>query len=833
MPGNPLLRIFFISLLILSAAPTLAIGEKEGDDAPATSVAASSGSAQVTNEEGGPVIITGQLNYTNALFTSGVAEPLVILEDQAGFIDRDKYFILPPESQVLAQITSDFFTSPFSYSLALPLEPAGSLRDVDNDGEEDIGLMVFAIAYWTNLFGDSLLEKCDMYGGGWSTGYASTRASRDPDTRLEIIGGKFIIYAPEAGQGFPSGFGEDGLLFTADDPIITVPQGYSVVDMDSEPFVFDRAARPVVDLNEPAEAALNDFSALSYSEAFRAMVDLFRREYAYTELYELDWDALEATYAPRFAEAEDAEDAKAYALAMRDFIWEIPDGHVGMPLSHLSNLFREETDGGLGISLSELEDGRIVVSYVIDGSPAANAGMQLGAEILAWDGGSVQEAMDREFVWAHQALSTEHTLRLQQLRYITRFSLGADVEITFRNPESEEEESVTLTTISERASFNNSSLFAGIEGWELPLEYEILPSGYGYVTIYSFSDNERLTIELWERMIETFNDEEVPGIIIDMRQNGGGSGYLADQLGAYFFNEEHILGYSSSYNEAAGEFYLDPRSEDRFCLPDDVEHPRYAGEIAVIIAPGCFSACEFFSYNLTIDDRAAIIGHYPTGGLGGGIDDFLMPEDMTIRFTVIRALDADKNIHIEAQGLPPTVLVPVTLESLTSSSDPLLEAAEEHLTNIILGELIDGGELSLGIGSTEVQANGMVGPDQRVRYRVTLPANRTVSVYLSGADGTVDTVLGIYDREGKQLLGENDDADEDSRSSAWTDLAIGANAGAFLFEVRIKNINEIQPFTLKVVGIEPEDDADSEEEASASAEDADEPDEEEDDSEDE
>ncbi|MCY3781562.1 MAG: S41 family peptidase [Chloroflexi bacterium] len=825
MSSNRLLRIFFISLLLLSTFGALAIGEKEEDDAPAA-FNANPGSAPIINNEGGPAVITGELNYTNALFTSGVDEPLVILEDQAGFIDRNEYFIFPLDSQVLGQITSDFFTSPFSYSLALPLEPAGSLRDVDNDGEEDSGLMVFAIAYWTNLFGDLRLQKCDMYGGGWSTSYASTRASSDPATRLEIIGGKFIIYAPEAGQGFPNGFGEDGLLFTADDPIVTVPQGYSVVDMDSEPFAFDRSARPVIDLNEPAEAALNDFSAFSYSEAFRAMVDLFRREYAYTELYELDWDALEATYASRFTEAEDAEDAEAYALAMRDFIWEIPDGHVGMPLSHLSELFREETDGGLGISLSELEDGRIVVSYLIDGSPAANAGMQLGAEILAWDGGSVQEAMDREFVWAHQALSTEHTLRLQQLRYITRFALGADVEITFRNPEGDEDQSVTLTTIGERASFNHSSFFAGIEGWELPLEYEILPSGYGYVTIYSFSDNERLTIELWERMIETFNDEGVPGIIIDMRQNGGGSGYLADQLGAYFFNEEHILGYSSSYNEAAGEFYLDPRSEDRFCLPDDVEHPRYAGEIAVIIAPGCFSACEFFSYNLAIDDRAAIVGHYPTGGLGGAVDDFLMPEDMSIRFTVTRALDADYNIHIEAQGVAPTLRVPVTMESLTSEGDPLLEAAEEHLTGVILGELIDGGELSLGIGSTEIQANGTVGPDQRIRYRVTLPANRTVSVYLSGSDETVDTVLGIYDREGKQLLAENDDADEDSRSSALTDLAIGANAGVFVFEVRIKDISEVQSFTIEVVGVDPEDDADSEEEASASAEDADEADEE-------
>ena len=213
MPSTMLIRITNIILvLLLLALPALAIGEKEEDDAPIAS-GTTSGAARIINDEGGPVNITGQLHYTNALFTSGVAEPQIILEDQAGFIDRDEYFILPPESQVLGLITSDFFTSPFTYSLSLPVEPAGSLRDVDNDGEDDTGVMVFSVAYWTNKFGDNVLEERDLYGGGWSTAYGSTRASSDPATRLEIIGGKLIIYAPDAGQGFPSGFGDDGLLF--------------------------------------------------------------------------------------------------------------------------------------------------------------------------------------------------------------------------------------------------------------------------------------------------------------------------------------------------------------------------------------------------------------------------------------------------------------------------------------------------------------------------------------------------------------------------------------------------------------------------------------------
>ncbi|MFN2161622.1 MAG: hypothetical protein ACK2UN_06080, partial [Candidatus Promineifilaceae bacterium] len=201
--------------------------------------------AEIVNDEGGPVSITGEVDYTNVLFTDGVAEPEVILEDQAGFVDRNEFFIMPVESQTLGQITSDFYDPPFSYSIALPIEPKGSLRDVDNDSEEDTGVQVFAIAYWTNTFGDPYLEARDLSGGGWSTAYASTLTSPDAETKREIIGGKLLIYAPEEGQGFPSGFGEDGLLFTEDDPIVTVPQGYTIVDLDSDPFTFDRSAHPV------------------------------------------------------------------------------------------------------------------------------------------------------------------------------------------------------------------------------------------------------------------------------------------------------------------------------------------------------------------------------------------------------------------------------------------------------------------------------------------------------------------------------------------------------------------------------------------------------------
>lgn len=206
-------------------------------------------------------MITGKVSYSNAFFTVGVSAPMIILEDQAGFIDRDVGFIFPIESQTLGQITSDFYQSPFTYEIALPIEPHGSLRDVDHD-EVDTGVMVFAIAYWTNTFGDPFLEERDLFGRGWSTAYASTRVSIDVSSKREIVGGTLLVYAPNEQQNSPAGFGLDGLLFSEDDPLVRLPQGYTLVHLETAPFTFGRTRNPTADLIEPKEAATEDFSSL-------------------------------------------------------------------------------------------------------------------------------------------------------------------------------------------------------------------------------------------------------------------------------------------------------------------------------------------------------------------------------------------------------------------------------------------------------------------------------------------------------------------------------------------------------------------------------------------
>jgi hypothetical protein len=86
---------------------------------------------------------------------------------------------------------------------------------------------------------------------------------------------------------------------------------------------------------------------------------------------------------------------------------------------------------------------------------------------------------------------------------------------------------------------------------------------------------------------------------------------------------------------------------------------------------------------MTINDRATVVGMYSTAGGGGGVEDFNMPEDITVRIAIARNIDPDGNILIEGTGVIPDVHVPVTVETLqqeANGEDVILAAAEKAIS---------------------------------------------------------------------------------------------------------------------------------------------------------
>jgi C-terminal processing protease CtpA/Prc len=497
-----------------------------------------------------PYQIVGSFDYSNSIVTDYYVEHAVALIDMYGFVTRDLEWEIPLSSQTLGFLAMDKENQHGEYTLQLPAKPTGTIADVAQDGKTGSGVQVFAVAYWPNLTGGPYSEGDDP-SHGWPSYLASVKT--DTENNEEVIGGKLVVWAPDDKQSFPTGFGDDGKLFTADDPVAPIQAGYSIVELDQKPFTFTKEAEPNLTLYEPQDVAIKDYSNLSYTEAFDKMVEFVRTNYAFNGIQgkQPNWDALYNEIKPRVQQAEQTSDASAYYLALRDFTWAFKDGHVGLSGGDIQDqLFSADIAGGYGFAIRELDDGRVVVVFLTEGGPPAQAGMQIGAEVTQFNGKPIKDAIAEVKPWTLPA-STDWAIRYQQARYLLRAVPGTEATVAFTNPGGTSQ-TVTLTSSAELDSFRRTSVYYGVDtNPMLPVEFKILDSGVGYLLINSNYDDLNLIIRLFQRALETFQANEVLGIIIDLRYNSGGAplglaGFLTDQ--------EIPMGQMEYYSEKTGKF---------------------------------------------------------------------------------------------------------------------------------------------------------------------------------------------------------------------------------------------------------------------------------------
>lgn len=613
-----------------------------------------------------PVLITGTIPFTSPFFINMASEPFVMLEDQAGFFARDEDYEFPLPGQTIGPVWQ-IDDSTMEFSLSLPSVPQGTLLDVDNNGSSDSGVMVFQVAFWSNIWGDPFLEERE--GTGWSGSYTS--ALTDPERDYEIFGGTLVIWAPDDQQSFPSGYGADKLLLTADDPVQPVPAGYSLVSLDSEPFQIYKEAHPVLTLVEgPSE--VKDYSAMSMMEAFDTMFERVRVEYPFTEDKNVDWDALYAEFSPQI---RDAQTSNEYYSVLHDLILRIPDAHVGLGFTDDANrLFNATSSSSFGMRLAELSDGRVIVVQIYPGYAAQGAGIQVGAEIMTWNGEPVGQAIGKVEPF-FGPYSTAHVKRYEQLVFLTRYPQGTEVDVTFKNPGGASQ------TANLSADYEYDSLFDAIpyfneEALSLPIETRDLGDNLGYIKINTFSDDYNLMAQVWDYHMQQLIDSDIDGLVIDLRVNLGGSGGLAANFAGYFIDQRIETSRHTYYNHDLGEFEYD--DEPAYLEPAPL---YYDGPIVVLVGPYCVSACEGFAYWLTLNGHTTVVGHTPSAGAFGevGRGQYTLPGEIDLQVPTGRPETLDGELLIEGTGVVPDVIVPVTEESALGQVDTMLEKAIQIL----------------------------------------------------------------------------------------------------------------------------------------------------------
>jgi C-terminal processing protease CtpA/Prc len=645
--------------------------------------------AEMMNDEGGPQSLTGIGDYTDFSIPQLMTDPAPTLLDMVYVVRNDPTQFAPAENQILGHMTSTVDPSPLSYAFDLPQAPEGTFLDVDNDGEEDQGVQIFYLAMGANINGDSYLQQLDQL--------ADLKSYLQDPLSGNITEGSVLVFAADDQQGFPSGFGDDGILFTEDDPAVALPQGYTIVQFGPDGFTFDRSLDGQIDVLESPEGASSDFSGQGILESFNSLIDELSVRYSFTDYRNLDWEAIRANYLPvveeldQMSQQDPATALGYYVGVLHEIAQSVRDAHVAASFEDASSpaipAYSQAIVGGtsanLGANTTELDDGRIIVTDVLPGSPAEEAGWTFGTEILSVDGVVVEERLPD--ILYSETVGTDEGQRLQQVANLLKFPTGTE-EVTVEAilSGSTEPQSFTMTpaqlTLPDRlAPINRRG--------SMHIQYEMAPN-YGYINWDNFHEPD-VRIAVWVDFLERVKaDPALDGIIIDMRGNGGGWDNLYFTMASYFFNEEEPVSMhwidQDVYDAESGELVRQAPVEYLLSAPDPELY--YDGPILLLVDNKCASSCEFFSQFLQSNGRATVLGQYGTKGAGAPINRVKLPGSAFFQYTKGRAYFAGTDeFNLEAKGVIPDVLVPTTEETEMAKlegGDPVLDAAVQMLSDL-------------------------------------------------------------------------------------------------------------------------------------------------------
>jgi carboxyl-terminal processing protease len=430
-----------------------------------------------------------------------------------------------------------------------------------------------------------------------------------------------------------------------------------------------------------------DFSRLAWPEAFEHLHAHLSHAYAMGEWKRIDWRSLHQMTAPKVAAAAAADDTVAYATALREYLWSLHDGHVG--LAGAETLRVAATQGGYGFALIRLDDGRTIAHVVIDQGPAAAQGMRWGATVLSWNGVSIDEAVARTSVlWNASPPATAEGLQLARLRQVARARVGTRATVVFRNLDESNPRTVTLAAIHD--DFEPLKRAGQRHMFSLKdrnIDTRVLPGAVGYVKIRA--ELPTLPQLLPERVVrlavERFVRAGVHGVVLDVRGNFGGADKLVPSMMGFFVDRRDFYESATLYRGATQRFEREAIST----LWTEPRTPRLAVPVVVLVDASCVSSGEGFAMVARRMPGSHVVGCYGTyGSFGISGAEVKMPAGLTVEYPNGQSVDERGQIQVDSDwrmegGIAPDVRVPVTLENVRAQfregRDVVLETAVKIL----------------------------------------------------------------------------------------------------------------------------------------------------------
>jgi carboxyl-terminal processing protease len=262
--------------------------------------------------------------------------------------------------------------------------------------------------------------------------------------------------------------------------------------------------------------------------------------------------------------------------------------------------FNEQMSGhffGIGASLI-YEDGNIKIGSLVAGSPAWKSGQVNKGDIIVKVAQGAQEPVDMVGYFTEDAIKIIRGTKGTEVRLWLKKTDGTTKVVSLIRDE----------IVQDELTFARSAVVNSPKG---KIGYIYLPEFYAD---FDNPKGARCSIDV-AREILKLKEQKVDGIVLDLRDNGGGSLVDVVQMAGYFVEQGPIV-------------QVRDRDGKPSILPDHDKSVLYDGPFAVMVNELSASASEIFAAAIQDYHRGVIIGSTSTYGKG----------------TVQRPLDLDKTV---------------------------------------------------------------------------------------------------------------------------------------------------------------------------------------------
>ena len=203
------------------------------------------------------------------------------------------------------------------------------------------------------------------------------------------------------------------------------------------------------------------------------------------------------------------------------------------------------------------------------------------------------------------------------------------------------------------------------------IRYQVLEDNIGYIYYGSFSSSIGES-----NLDEVLNELSIcDGLILDIRNNGGGLLTLSDRIASRFTNEKVLTGYLS-YKTGPG--HNDFSKPEPLYVDPATDRVRWQKPVTVLTNRRAFSSANDFANKMKQMPQAILIGDKTGGGSGLPFSSEL-PNGWSVRFSASPMYDPDMN-HTEF-GIEPDIHVNMTSEDMQKGLDTIIETARKYLKN--------------------------------------------------------------------------------------------------------------------------------------------------------